>query len=161
MFIHATNNKIIKLKNIKKQYIDFKPDGLWYAKDNEWKDWAKKNLKRKYKYHYKISIYLTTLDKPDKTKILKIYTMNELIKFTIKFGKKKSSPISDFILIDWKKVAKKFGGIEIKILKYIDISEIDKYFKTEQTSLMWNYSFDIASGCIWNMKSIRDISLVK
>jgi hypothetical protein len=163
MFIHSTNKKIIKLENIKKQYIFFKPNGLWYAKNNDWTEWVCLNIKKKYKYkyHYKLLINTTSLDKPDKNKILRIYTMKDLIDFTIKFGEKKVSPVYDHILIDWRKVSKKFGGIEIKKLKYTNIKEIDKYFKSEQSSLIWNNSFDIASGCIWNMKSIKDITLIE
>ena len=43
-------------------------------------------------------------------------------------------------MIDWKKVASKYDGIEIV-----------PYQPKARMNLLWYYGWDIASGCIWNL----------
>ena len=44
-------------------------------------------------------------------------------------------------LVDWNKVSQDYGGIQIC-----------PYLKKEK--ILWYCSFDVASGCVWNIKSI-------
>ena len=46
--------------------------------------------------------------------------------------------------IDWKKVASKYDGIEI-----------NPYQFEARYQYLWYYGWDVASGCIWNLKSVK------
>ena len=54
--------------------------------------------------------------------------------------------------IDWQKVSKKFGGIEFNPYIHQAINPIKNGKKT--IMIMWYYTVDIPSGCIWNLKPI-------
>lgn len=53
-------------------------------------------------------------------------------------------------MIDWPKVAKRYGGIEIT--PYI--------YKARMTHL-WYYGWDVASGCVWLASAVQNIKLLK
>ena len=55
-------------------------------------------------------------------------------------------------IINWKEVAKDYGGIEISPHLPKVIGDID---------YLWYWTFDVASGCIWNIESIiKDTEMV-
>jgi len=160
MYIHSTNNKIDKIRTVR-QRITFKPTGIWFAKNKDWINWSKKNLSNKiYKYNYRITFHQTKFDIRDKDKVLMIKTFDDLVKFTIKFGKKHKSVIFDHIFIDWKTVSKYYGGIWIGKLSHDANDEIKKVFKCKERCSLWTYTLDIASGCIWNKLAIKKLEKI-
>jgi hypothetical protein len=92
---------------------------------------------------------------PDPTKIPRIKT-NDDIKLFKKLYRMK--PYKKHTLLDskkclfWQKVAKKFGGIEFNPYIHQAINPIKNGKKT--IMIMWYYTVDIPSGCIWNLKPI-------
>ena len=57
----------------------------------------------------------------------------------------------NYSVIDWKKVAKDYGGIEF--YPYIKYSSL--FFNKKPLEIyIWYHAVDISSGCIWNTKSI-------
>lgn len=165
-YIHASHKKIKNLYNVEQsKEVGFKPSGLWYANKYEWKVWAKDNMDVKYKYFYKIKVRHTTLDKYDKNKVLLIKTKKDFTNFTIKYGKEiKLNTETNMVLINWKKVAEDFGGIEIRNnqnkLKSSD-DMIDKLkLNTKKKHLLWSVTIDVDSGCVWNIQCLKSFELL-
>jgi hypothetical protein len=110
-----------------------KPNGLWYACGKEWLKFGVKGGT----YLYKIDI--------DYSKMLRI-TQKDVKKFEKEFGTSQEGV--PLVLIDWKKVAQKYSGIEI--CPYMP--KIRDHY--------WYYGWDVASGCIWEASAIKDVTLI-
>ena len=80
----------------------------------------------------------------------KLYRMKPYKKLTILDSEK--NVYLDHNTINWQKVAKKFGGIEFNPYIHQAINPIKNGKKT--IMIMWYYTVDIPSGCIWNLKPI-------
>lgn len=132
-FLHLKYNNIIHLK----------PSGFWYSCHNDWYNWIIKIkiLHFLHKYIHKINLcknIMTNIHNKDKNKLLVIKTMKD---FDI-FNKRYRIEENTYSLINWKIVAKDYGGIEICP------------FISKRKNYIWYSSWDVASGCIWNIKSI-------
>ena len=91
-----------------------------------------------HKYIHKINIkknILIDIKHKDKNKILVIKNVKDFDIF-----EKKYRGISN---INWKKVSNDYGGIEIC-----------PYYLIERSGYIWYSTWEVASGCIWNVKSI-------
>tara|TARA_Y100000389_G_C17323374_1_gene444238 strand:+ start:365 stop:877 length:513 start_codon:yes stop_codon:yes gene_type:complete len=142
-----TDNKIIKLNNKYKQTQDWKPNGIWYSCRNSWYKFIKNEdmYERLYKYIHKIKITnnkLTTIKKKDSEKLLIINNINDFDEFYNEYRILNNK--LNYYLIDWKKVSKDYGGIEI--CPYLH----------ERRKIKWYYTWDVASGCIWNNNIIKN-----
>ena len=99
-------------------------------------------------YIHKINIKLniiTDIWNKDKNKLLVIKTITDFEMFHKRYRKKlKIISSNEFIheFINWKKVTKDYGGIEICPC----VSRYKKY--------IWFSLWDVASGCVWNTESI-------
>ncbi len=142
---HYSSSKIEQINSIvfnpKLKRYD-KPQGLWITIDGEddWVDWCLAesfNLDRlKYKHFLEIDeIDLLILDSP-----IKIREFNR--EFGIKGTYEKA--------ISWESVYENYGGILISPYQWS--LRLDH-------SVFWYYSWDCASGCIWNTESIKIISI--
>jgi len=168
VLIHTSSKKITKLKNIT-QTSKFKPTGLWYAPNKIWLDFAKEHLsdsfKKRTKYIYIVKPIYTTFTEKDSEKVLQIKDLETFDNFTIKYGKQNKTGYSNRILIDWQKVEKDYGGIEvIPFLKtradfnYPNGRKLFNNFKLNKESSVftWLNSWDIPSGCIWNANAVKE-----
>ena len=150
--------------NIRYDYYDSQPKGLWYAKhfcrfiegldsltydkiqDEEYlKDIDSDNIQGKYMYGIKIKtkkIY-TDIDHPNPNLILRLRNNQDNLKFIKKYGKL-STYITDNRKYDynWKKIAKNFAGIEID---------------NENSPVFYTWK---CYGCIWNTDIIADLKLL-
>ena len=155
--IHLSHKKIKKFKNSKqnKECCIFKPNGFWYALDNEWLNMSyDMNNSSLCCYIYSIklkSIHFTKkINNKNINKILLIENMKHLDKFinkySIVFGE-------EMLIILWNEVAKNFRGIEFN--PYLKITLMNKY---EFSELIYRYSWycylDFPSGCIWNFDNL-------
>lgn len=144
MRIHMSKDPIYKLE--KRHYIqrpDDKPDGFWYGFGEEWIEWtetAGQELKGEYIYEVDIN----------GSNILQIKDYSELTEFTKEYGSSKQIVPGVIFSMDWPRIEFKYDGIEIN--PYIYQARMDQ--KT-----LWYYSWDVASGCIWNLKK-TNINLV-
>ena len=119
-----------------------KPPGMWYGVGTSWINWCIDEGMEDWigKYVYEVKI--------DDSKIKKISTIDEFNLFQTdyqilgRFGRKN---------IDWDKVMKKFSGIEIA-----------PYFweKRLHQDSSWYYSWDVASGVIWNKNALLNRKLL-
>jgi len=157
MYVHATNNVTTfgDLKNIEDQRDNFKPKGFWYANENDWIQWVGENMGVIYDYFFEIKVHHTDLKNPDRNKILYLETIEDMIEFSLRFkcGFNIYGDDKTIFNIDWKKVAGLYGGIEIKFSK--------TYHLSKEYKLMWASTFDVHSGCIWNMKAIESMNEIE
>jgi len=132
------------------QEIDFKPNGFWFDVDKDWErfcigdDWNLDGLK----YLYRVQL-------KDTGNILVLNGTLDLRKFTeeYKASKYPGVPYSyipmDSSWIDWRKVAALYSGIIIA-----------PYIWGCRTDLRWYYTWDCASGCVWNLDNL-DIAFLE
>lgn len=121
-----------------------KPNGLWISVHGscDWKNWCEnenfslENLR----YSYEISV-------KKNANILYISTPEELYEFTKKypFSTRQFDMDYDTYQIDWYKVKSKYQGIIIAPYQW------DCRLSLESN---WYYSWDCASGCLWDLKCI-------
>jgi hypothetical protein len=129
----------------------WKPLGLWYATDWEWLEWVRSEQPDwERPHHFDIEI--------DPAKVLILARPKDIIRFTDEYG-----VIRDYGYtqphgfsrscdhIDWPSVARSYSGIEIS--PYQHSLRLDFF-------AAWYYTWDIASGCIWNPDAILGITKV-
>jgi len=161
-----------------KKDIGFKPQcSFWYGTNHEWikfagvgfGDYQDKTTKPKYPYIgyiYSVEIKddnFTNIKNKDKNKILVIDSDTDFKKFTQKYGVKMNyksiiEPNTKYIiLINWSKVAKDYGGIEMPnyFFKY------DNNGKRNKKYMYWYTTWDVACGCVWNFSVIDKLKLHK
>jgi hypothetical protein len=132
-----------------------KPFGLWYGVDGGWLEWCaseRPDWIRPFNYSVDIS----------RANILQLDTIPKMMEFERNFFND-SSPLKkifpdtddfhplerDCYAINWRAVAAAYDGVEIA-----------PYQWPLRMERMWYYSWDCASGCVWNVENIS-ISLVK
>ena len=138
--IHISKTPIKKLVNYNKQQqiSAMKPLGFWYGFGKNWLLWCKENLPSSLgRYVYRVNIR-------NESKLLKIKNVKELIEFdNVYRNENQEEKISD--TINWYAVSKNYNGIEINPIlnssKYVDY--------------LWCSSWDIASGCLWNVDNVE------
>ena len=131
-----TFNVTTKYKQTKGYY--YKPKGFWYSCYNDWYNWVSIEMPEwLHKYIHKINInkdVLTDIRNKNKNKLLVINNVKDFDIFNKRYGYKRG--------INWIKVAEDYGGIEICPFLY------------KRSNYLWYAIWDVASGCIWNTKSI-------
>ena len=138
MRIHLSKDPIYKLEE--RHYIQEpgkKPDGFWYGFGDEWIDWTEIAGQYKGEYVYEVDI--------NGSKILQIKDHSEIIEFTKEYGSSEQIIPGIIFSIDWPKIEVKYDGIEIN--PYIGQARWNK--------ILWYYSWDVASGCIWNLDKVK------
>ena len=144
------------LENTYNQKVNgFKPCGFWYSCYNDWYDWTQREELFQYKYIHQINInskVLTNIDNKDTDKLLVIHNLKDFDIFNKRYAYLDTNQNDTELfgnnikwenyLVDWDKVSQDYGGIEIC-----------PYLK-KRKHYLWYHSFDVASGCIWNIKSI-------
>ena len=115
--------------------VDHKPHGLWYGVDLDWLRWCHSEMPEWISVDHAFEVEV------DLDKILVISTENELQLFNQEYSSKLYKVLH---VIDWNKVAAKgYMGIEIA-----------PYQWNYRYDMSWYYSWDCASGCIWNPKAV-------
>ena len=120
------------------QRTDFKPEGFWVSDESKegWKQWCQAEGFRvdTLKYCFEITL--------DPKKLLIIKTAKQLEKFNAEYGIER--------LIDWRRVSKEYQGVLITPYQW-------KF----RHGFIWYYTWDCASGCIWDLRGIKKKRLVK
>jgi len=143
---HYSDRPIKKLRSIRKHHEPlFKPTGLWLSVDgnDDWKHWCEAES-----FNIKALIVRHQIILNDKNNILLLTTPNEILAFNDQY---KLNDDCGFCgqYIDWLKVIKDYQGIIIA-----------PYQWSLRHDLNWYYSWDCASGCIWNKKAIKAIEII-
>lgn len=144
MRIHMSKYHIHKLEG--RRYIQrptHKPDGFWYGFGDKWIDWTETaGPEYKGEYVYEVDI--------NGSNILQIKNYSEIIEFTQEYKSSEQIIPGVIFSIDWPRIELKFDGIEIN--PYIGQARLGN-------NTVWYYSWDTASGCIWNLGKVNIILL--
>lgn len=146
--IHYSDKPLKKLRSMeqeKPQTAADKPKGLWFSVGADWKRTCKAN---RWKWA-KLDV-ATDLKLKRGAKILRLECSIQMYEFTEKYGvecpfaSKHPMPFLEPV-IDWRRVAKEYQGIIIA--PYLHECRND-------TLTFWYYTWDCASGCIWDMDAV-------
>ena len=147
-YIHLSNQLINSIYDEKPNELNnsmLKPKGLWFSKNNEWKEYCENNDLWKYLYEYKLEI--------DFDNFLIIDTTKKLDDFVKKYYSPKTT------CIKWNAVLKDYSGI------YFDnYFAIKKYIIEEKKftqNYIWFLGVDINSGCVFTKSSVQAFELVE
>lgn len=138
---HMTRKELGHIRDIpvSEQEIEYKPKGFWYDCDGEWKDWVGSNMPRWIgDFEYDVEI--------DHSHMLVISNLEQMKEFNDRYGiyPEESEDFYEDGLIDWRRVAGDYWGIEI--CPYIIRGK--SYFR-------WYQSWDVASGCVWDSHAVK------
>ena len=142
-FSHRSDLVIDPNENYDKarKYLEgFKPGGFWYGISDSWRSWCKAE---RYDHYGK---YLYIVDTGN-TKILRLTSYEALRRFADVYD----APIHPFLkdshskIIRWDEIRNRYDGIEIA-----------PYHRRARMELptLWYNTWDVASGCIWNMQDV-------
>ena len=130
------------------QELTHKPRGIWFAIKDSWVDWLSHEMpKWKGDYLYSVDV--------DVSKCLTIKDEYDMVTFIGKYGKTRqgwnirSESEWEDANIDWRLVSKDYSGIIIP-----------KYMGEFRHNMLWYYSWDVASGCIWDVSAIKSVKQV-
>lgn len=129
-----------------------KPIGLWYSINLEWIKWCKSEMPDWiHKHNIEIDI--------DEGKILVISTPKQLAYFIEKY--ERSVSYSDFLKeVNWEKVTKQYSGIEIRNYEQLKWMR-DRDHNTIKSFSAWFSSWDVSSGCIWDLTVVKNYRITK
>ena len=120
------------------QEIEYKPNGLWYGIGTAWIDYTRDTFPHREQEHmFKIDV--------DESQMKIIRTLGELAAFDEEYGVQHER-IPHYRFIDYVRVAKDYGGLEIA-----------PYIGGAYGKFMWYNSWDVPSGCIWKQGVITKI----
>lgn len=130
---------------------DMKPKGLWFTDDTKdnWRNWCVDNRFRLDTLTHKHEVEF------DPTGVLFLNGTFDIFDFGREYGEEPSwaKTIRTFNrYVNWGKVAEKYKGIVITPYSWHARNEPQTW---------WYYSWDCASGCIWDVSIIKDIRLVE
>lgn len=116
-----------------------KPTGLWVSIGEAWPAWCLEN-----EYGVGRLCYATPVTINAAANILTLGHPWDLDEFTHKYSKQRGDYwLLDRRCIDWQRVQDEYDGIIIA-----------PYQWERRLELSWYYSWDVASGCIWNANAI-------
>lgn len=118
-----------------------KPEGLWYAFGREWLDFEAK-AREGYAADDNIPSSLFLLD-IDTTNFAKLTCSRDVEKFHDQYVVD-----SDDHVINWLEVSHHYDGLEVL--------PFDGIF----SDFYWYKSFEISSGCIWNLRKVTNIKQI-
>lgn len=139
--------EILPLKRFPKRHVNrdrnTKPNGLWYAIGTEWIDWVKSEMPDwEGQFIYKIVI--------NKKKILHLKSEKDIINFNEEYKSEDILPLVGLLsLINWKKVARNYSGIEISPWK-----------SDHNFDFFWHCGWNVSSGCVWKDDAILSIKKI-
>ena len=126
----------------------FKPIGLWACKSNEWLEWCLAEKFRLDKLKYKAILDI------DMSNVLIIDNVHDLEHFQSEYAYSQSDA-KILIAPDWSKCAKEYAGI------WVDNYYFLKSNKLHEPEYDWLNTWDVPSGCIWDMSAIKSIDFKK
>ncbi len=119
-----------------------KPEGLWYAFGRGWIDYKNANDRGTDDSQLCPLFELEV----DTSRFVKLVSVADITEFNDKYSVQDIVADYSDTTINWLKVAAEYDGIELS-----------PYYNRLQCDFHWYKTYDIASGCIWNLKTIKNI----
>lgn len=127
-----------------------KPQGLWYSINTEWVDWLSE-------VNWHERIYPNNLEiEVDLSRVLVLETLEQIISLKEEYTIFSLEKLRE--CIDWKSIADKYAGIEIRNyneLKWQGYATADFII----SGFMWFYGWDVSSGCVWDLSIVKQLSI--
>ena len=148
MLSHYSDKVVTEVKDVPVEKLNsfmdgMKPRGLWLSVDGE-DDWVQWCLGEKFRLDRLAVRNVVTL--AEDADIIWIIDKQEFMEFDEEYGMFLGTPQTR--VIDWIRVAEDYDGIIIAPYLWLFRLHPD-YF--------WYYTWDCASGCIWNSRAIKSI----
>lgn len=149
-YVDITEVEISQLVSEVHSWKGSKPHGLWVSIEEEldpygWKQWCYDEGFREDHFQFSYEIILK-----EDANILWLRTCEELDKFTVKYNIVSEIFLSN-LKLDWETVRDSYNGIFIS--PYL-------WERRLHPHTSWYYSWDCASGCIWNVDCIKEFKVV-
>jgi hypothetical protein len=116
----------------------YKPHGLWVSVDGEddWPSWC-----RAEQYAVDRLSHSTRLRLTPGANVLRLCTPRDLDTFASTYA------ADGYPFLDWSAVTAEYGGVVIA-----------PYQWSRRLALSWYYSWDCASGCIWDLTAVEVVT---
>jgi hypothetical protein len=138
MRIHISKNPIYKLElRSYTQIPSNKPRGLWYGFGDNWIDWVE-TIMPEWMGEYIYRVYI------DGSNVLQIKDYSEIKEFYKEYISRDQLCPGGTYFVDWNRIATKYDGIEI-----------NPYIGEARLKYDWYHTWDVASGCIWNLDMVK------
>lgn len=140
---HITSEREVIIRQSYNADVTHKPKGFWYSVNGDWERWCRSEEPGWLKgYQHEVTL--------GNENLLVIRTQKQLDRFHDEYSAN-TPPLKKKPYIDWFKVARAYDGIEIS-----------QYFWDRRLDLnmLWYYTWDCASGCIWRPKGVK-VKLIK
>jgi len=161
---HQTNGNSLNPKKLGHS-LSSKPNGFWVSDETRgaygWRSWCRDERFRSFAMRYEHEVILSP-----NAKILYLRSPEDIDRFTKRYGYdnlsrltyKDGTPLlpnrtwQRFDAIDWHRVAKRYHGIIITPYQWS---------RRLDGGANWYYTWDCASGCIWNRRAIQSIEMIR
>jgi hypothetical protein len=157
-YIHLSKNLINCLYK-KNEINHIKPQGFYFAYKTEWLEHDINEDSIKFNgdiINIVKDIYLYRVKFKKSTKLIKINSINKLIKFTEKYSFLDNEK---FWTVNWLKLRNKYDGLIVSNFKDIDFIEfkekISKQLDVDYNKYYWFFMLDCNGVCIWNVDKIK------
>lgn len=137
--VHYSRKPLGALYSVAQPPADFKPIGLWVSVDScadNWRAWCETES-----FNLECLACATLIELAPAANILRIADAAGIDAFTSAYVDR-GTLLSHFE-IDWRRIAKRYDGIIIS-----------PYIWSRHLKAKWYYTWDCASGCIWNADAI-------
>jgi hypothetical protein len=142
---HFSSEPLQLVDKIYNNTSQFKPSGLWLSKDDQWYEYAINGVRSHSQMRYK------TVFEVDTSNVIVLKNSEELLEFHNSFPAIISGApyLLTYSLLNWPKVAEQYDGVVI--------SPYQKIGMINGTLIAWHESWDVSSGCFWNIKCLKMI----
>lgn len=139
--VHFSTEPIIDVLSVAPDRGSFpsKPSGLWYSVGDEWEKWCESEGFRDCftQHRYVLDVDLSRVLRLDSAAAIRSFSRAHALAGAARHG------------IDWTAVADR-GWAGIEIAPY-------QWSMRHSAEAAWYYSWDVASGCIWNAEAVLSI----
>lgn len=126
-----------------------KPSGLWFSVKGEY-DWDWWCRSEEFGVERLACAHLVVLE--DGANILCLTSVAEMMAFHDKYMHRPYASVSSYVQIDWRRVMAEYDGIIISPYQW-DLRMARDF--------LWYYTWDCASGCVWNWDAVKSLDLIE
>lgn len=119
--------------------VGFKPQGLWYSIGTAWEEWCREG-----DFRLENLVCVTELE-IDESRILRLSSDRDVREFHGQYSRETVTGLPGYP--DWPRVAECYAGVEVD--PYL------AHLRYYGEGLIWYYSWDVPSGCVWDLSILR------
>ena len=143
--IHFSHAGTLTVESRAQERPDHKPRGLWLSDESDgsygWRSWCTDE-----EYGLGKNVFEVTL--AESANVLTLSTVEDVREFDARFASKGDRYYRHRCFIDWQRVATYWQGILITPYQW----------KLRLSDVGWYYTWDCASGCIWDAAAVASVT---